>query len=126
MVQHLGPPRNIQFPAQILGLFTLATTEDVFAVIACYVCLSGADAKRDPYPQFGAVAGQLYYDAVEHPSVVHASNFLTLFAQTPFQLHYISKPVIHVLPLYKDIYCQYDPNKTFQNVEDDHQNGADC
>ncbi|KAI6003557.1 hypothetical protein EDC04DRAFT_2611674 [Pisolithus marmoratus] len=119
-----GPHCNTQFPAQILGIFVLTMTEDVFAVIAPYVCLSSADAKYDPYPQFGTVAGQLYYDAVELPCVIHASNFLMLFAKAPFQLDYISKPVIHVLPLYKDIYCQYNPNDTFQEVEDDQQNGA--
>jgi len=107
MVQLPGAHHNTQFPAQILGLFIFTTTEDVFGVISRYVSLNDTDAKCDPYPQFGAVAGQLYYDAVEPPFVVHASNFITLFAMTPMQLDYISKPVIHVLPLYKVLFSSF-------------------
>ena len=47
------------------------------------------------------VAGQLYYDEVEPPLVIDVSAFIILFAKTPFQLDYMSKPVIHALPLLK-------------------------
>ena len=107
MVQLPGAHHNTQFPAQILGLFIFTTTEDVFGVISRYVSLNDTDAKCDPYPQFGAVAGQLYYDAIEPPFVVHASNFIMLFAMTPMQLDYISKPVIHVLLLYKVLFSSF-------------------
>ena len=107
IVQLPQGPHNTQFPAQILGLLIFTTTEDVFGVISRYASLNDTDAKCDPYPQFGAVAGQLYYDAVEPPFVVNASNFLTLFAMTPMQLDYISKPVVHVLPLYKVLHSSF-------------------
>jgi hypothetical protein len=102
MVQFPGPHGDIQIAAQVLALFVLKSEEDTaFAVISCYTALSDTDAKHDPYPQFGIVAGSLYYDEVEAPIVTRASNLLAPFAKTPFKLDYIEKAVIHVLPLYK-------------------------
>ncbi|KAI6008456.1 hypothetical protein EDC04DRAFT_2907169 [Pisolithus marmoratus] len=102
MVQLPRPHRSIQIAAQILALFVLKGEGDTaFAVISCYMSLSDTDAKHDPYPQFGILAGCLYYDEVKAPIVTRASGFLVPFAKTPFKLDCIVKPVIHVLPLYK-------------------------
>ena len=101
MVQDSELRGNAQ-PAQILALFILSGEENAtFAIISRYIPLSDVDANQDPYRQFGMVAGRLYYDATEAPTVTHASNFLTLFAKTAMKLSYIEKLVIHVLPLYK-------------------------
>ncbi|KAI6154434.1 hypothetical protein EDD17DRAFT_1764866 [Pisolithus thermaeus] len=109
MVQFPGLHGDIQTAAQILALFILKGKEGmVFAVISCYMLLNDTDAEQDPYPQFGILAGCLYYDKVEAPEVIHASQLLAPFAKTPFKLDCIVKPVIHVLPLYKDIYSYTD------------------
>ncbi|KAI6011703.1 hypothetical protein BKA83DRAFT_4571787 [Pisolithus microcarpus] len=109
MVQLPGLHRVIQTAAQILMLFVLKGEEDiVFAVISHYMPLSDMDAEQDPYPQFGILAGCLYYDEVKAPVVTRASHLLAPFAKTPFKLDCIVKPVIHVLPLYKDIYSYTD------------------
>lgn len=101
MVQDSELGGNAQ-PAQILALFILISKENAtFAVISCYIPLSNVDANQDPYRQFGMVAGRLYYDAMEAPTITHASNFLTFFTKTAMKLSYIEKLVIHVLPLYK-------------------------
>ncbi|KAI5990589.1 hypothetical protein EDD15DRAFT_2369625 [Pisolithus albus] len=103
VVQLPGPHGDIQIAAQILALFVLKGEGNaIFAVISRYVPLSDADAEQDPYPQFGVLAGCLYYDEVEAPMVTRASHLLAPFAKTPFKLDCIVKPVVHVLPLYKD------------------------
>ncbi|KIK12842.1 hypothetical protein PISMIDRAFT_18445 [Pisolithus microcarpus 441] len=100
MVQLPGPHGDIQIAAQILALFVLKGEEDaIFVVISRYVPLSDADAEQDPYPQFGVLAGCLYYDEVEAPMVTRASHLLAPFAKTPFKLDCIVKPVVHVLPV---------------------------
>ncbi|KAI5993932.1 hypothetical protein EDD15DRAFT_2367035 [Pisolithus albus] len=102
-VQLPGPHGDIQIAAQILALFVLKGKGNaIFTVISRYVPLSDADAEQDPYPQFGVLAGCLYYDEVEAPMVTRASHLLAPFAKTPFKLDCIVKPVVHVLPLYKD------------------------
>ncbi|KAI5980874.1 hypothetical protein EDC04DRAFT_2854192 [Pisolithus marmoratus] len=109
MVQLPGPHGDIQIAAQILALFVLKGEEDVaFMVISRYAPLSDTDAEQDPYPQFGILAGRLYYDELEAPIITRASHLLAPFAKTPFKLDYIVKPVVHVLPLYKDLYSHSD------------------
>jgi len=87
--------------AQVLAFFTFGTDSNVYAVISRYTPLSETDARLDPYRQFGMVAGCLYYDKLEAPTVIRASNFLMSFAKTPFKLENITQPVVHALPLYK-------------------------
>jgi len=90
----------VEAAAQVLAFFIFGT-DNVFAVISCYTPLNETDAKLDPYRQFGMVAGCLYYDKLEAPSVICASSFLMSFAKTPFKLENITQPVVHALPLYK-------------------------
>ncbi|KAI6023232.1 hypothetical protein BKA83DRAFT_4627302 [Pisolithus microcarpus] len=110
-----GPHGDIQIAAQILALFVLKGEGDaIFAVISRYVPLSDADAEQDPYPQFGVLAGCLYYDEIEAAMVTRASHLLAPFAKTPFKLDCIVKPVVHVLPLYKDLYSHTDILHVFE------------
>ncbi|KAI5998474.1 hypothetical protein EDC04DRAFT_2795063 [Pisolithus marmoratus] len=109
MVQLPGLHGDIQIAAQILALFILKGKEDMaFMVISHYAPLSDTDAEQDPYPQFGILAGHLYYDELEASIITCASHLLAPFAKTLFKLDYIVKPVIHVLPLYKDLYSHSD------------------
>ncbi|KAI6011716.1 hypothetical protein BKA83DRAFT_4501948 [Pisolithus microcarpus] len=88
MVQLPGLHGDIQTAAQILALFVLKGEEDiVFVVISRYMPLSDMDAEQDPYPQFGILAGCLYYDKVV---VTRASHLLVPFAKTPFKLNSIA------------------------------------
>jgi len=100
IVQLSGPKGKMEAAAQVLAFFIFGT-DNVYAVISRYTPLSEIDAKLDPYRQFGMVAGCLYYDKLEAPSVVCASDFLTSFAKTPLKLENITQPVVHALPLYK-------------------------
>lgn len=100
IVQLSGPDGKMEAAAQVLAFFIFGT-DNVYAVISCYTPLSEIDVKLDPYRQFGMVARCLYYDKLEAPSVICASDFLMSFAKTLLKLENITQPVVHALPLYK-------------------------
>lgn len=89
--------------AQIIAMFKEVATGNIFVIVARYCPLRQADAAHDRYRQFGIVAGRLYYAQTLPPSIIHATDLVTLFAMTPFKFASIKDPVIHVLPLYKDL-----------------------